>query len=153
MRKANAVGYLILRDICPEWTVDLGIMGKGPAYWYFRAVAALQYAVADVIGVQTKSNLSYMEYWRREGKRRIEVLNNWQYPAPNTGCSIQISRTPLKARNIFAYIGNLGIAQGMDILLDLADHLRQRDDIGFIFVGRGSEADRKSTRLNSSHSC
>src|SRR3546814_9542410 len=75
-----------------------------------------------------------MEYWRREGKRRIEVLNNWQYPAPNTGCSIQISRTPLKDRNIFAYIGNMGIAQGMDILLDLADHLRQRDDIGFIFV-------------------
>src|SRR3546814_12512547 len=87
-----------------------------------------------------------MEYWRREGKSRIEVLNNGQYPAPNTGCSIQISRTPLKDRNIFAYIGNMGIAQGMDILLDLADHLRQRDDIGFIFVGRGSEAGRLKAR-------
>ena len=36
----------------------------------------------------------------------------------------------------------MGIAQGMDILLDLAEQLRHRTDVGFLFVGRGSDAAR-----------
>jgi len=36
----------------------------------------------------------------------------------------------------------MGIAQGMDILLDLAETFRERQDVGFLFVGRGSESKR-----------
>ena len=36
----------------------------------------------------------------------------------------------------------MGVAQGMDILLDLADAMRQRSDVGFLFVGRGRDAKR-----------
>jgi glycosyltransferase involved in cell wall biosynthesis len=36
----------------------------------------------------------------------------------------------------------MGIAQGMDILLDLAEQLRGRTDVGFLFVGRGSDVAR-----------
>jgi len=36
----------------------------------------------------------------------------------------------------------LGVAQGMGILLDLADQLSARADVGFLFVGRGSDAVR-----------
>jgi glycosyltransferase involved in cell wall biosynthesis len=36
----------------------------------------------------------------------------------------------------------MGIAQGMDILLDLAEKLHHRTDVGFMFVGRGSDASR-----------
>ena len=34
----------------------------------------------------------------------------------------------------------MGVAQGMDILLDLAERLRERRDLGFLFVGRGKDA-------------
>jgi glycosyltransferase involved in cell wall biosynthesis len=36
----------------------------------------------------------------------------------------------------------MGVAQGMDILIDLADCLKNRKDIGFLFVGRGSDLPR-----------
>jgi glycosyltransferase involved in cell wall biosynthesis len=36
----------------------------------------------------------------------------------------------------------MGVAQGMDILLELANRLRGRSDVGFLFVGRGSDAAR-----------
>jgi glycosyltransferase involved in cell wall biosynthesis len=36
----------------------------------------------------------------------------------------------------------MGISQGMDVLLDLAEQLRSRIDVGFLFVGRGSDAVR-----------
>ena len=141
-KKSNAHAYLILRDIFPEWAHDLGLMGKGPAYGFFKAVAQYQYATADTIGVQTPSNLFYMENWAKQAGRHLEVLHNWQIPAANIGSSINISDTALKNRKIFVYIGNMGVAQGMDNLIDLADQLKSHDDIGFLFVGRGSELSR-----------
>lgn len=141
-RRSGASTYLILRDIFPEWAVDLGLFGKGPIYWYFRGVASLQYAAADTIGVQTGSNLSYMSKWAKGNGRKLEVLRNWQLPADDCGCSIDFSQTSLNGRHIFIYIGNMGMAQGMDILLDLAERLQFRDDVGFAFVGRGSDVGR-----------
>src|SRR5689334_22215940 len=63
-RASGARTYLILRDIFPEWAVDLGVLRKGPSYLFFKAVAALQYALADVIGVQTESNIDYLANWQ-----------------------------------------------------------------------------------------
>jgi glycosyltransferase involved in cell wall biosynthesis len=36
----------------------------------------------------------------------------------------------------------MGIAQGMDVFLDLAESFKSRADVGFLFVGRGSEVAR-----------
>jgi glycosyltransferase involved in cell wall biosynthesis len=151
-RSSGARTYLILRDIFPEWAVDLGLIRKGPAYLLLKAVAAFQYALADSIGVQTESNLTYLQGWTKSGSRRIEVLHNWLSATPNTGCSIEIARTSLAGRKVFVYIGNMGVAQGIEIFMELIQNLRHRDDIGFLFVGRGSElpkleAERASRNL------
>ncbi|MDO8261601.1 MAG: glycosyltransferase [Gallionella sp.] len=47
---------------------------------------------------------------------------------------------------MFVYAGNMGVAQGMDILIDLAERLRSRRDIGFQFVGRGRGSDAQRLR-------
>jgi glycosyltransferase involved in cell wall biosynthesis len=138
-RASGARTYLILRDIFPEWAADLGIIKKGPIYLLLKAVAAFQYAVADTIGVQTESNLAYLQNWTKSKGQRIEVLRNWLATTPDVGCSIQVARTTLVGRKIFVYIGNMGVAQGIQILMDMIHSLRHRDDIGFIFVGRGTE--------------
>ena len=135
--------YLIIRDIFPEWALDLGLMRPGLAYAFFKKIARQQYETADVIGVQSPGNLGYFEYWD-EGRagRRLEVLQNWLSCAANSSCSLRIDATSLAARKIFVYAGNMGVAQGLDILIELANLLRHRRDIGFLFVGRGSEASR-----------
>jgi glycosyltransferase involved in cell wall biosynthesis len=136
---ARAQAYMILRDIFPEWAVDLGLLKKGPVYFFFKAVAAAQYAMSDAIGVQSDSNLAYLPAWIRRSSRRIEVLHNWLAATPNIGCSISIEKTSLAGRKIFVYTGNMGVAQGMDIFIELVQHMRHRQDIGFLFVGRGTE--------------
>ena len=139
---SNCPSYLIIRDIFPEWAVDMGLMGRGLPYRMLKAVADFQYSVADTIGVQTPGNLALLHSTSSAMSGRIEVLHNWLTSNPDTGCSIQIDATPLAGRKIFVYAGNMGIAQGMPILLDLAAALEERKDIGFVFVGRGSDADR-----------
>jgi glycosyltransferase involved in cell wall biosynthesis len=151
--RSNCKGYLIIRDIFPEWAVDMGLMGRGLPYRFFDAVARYQYSVADVIGVQTPGNRAYFDQWQQQPGRTLEVLQNWlDKPAP-VRCSIRVNETALAGRRVFVYAGNIGIAQGMDILLDLAEKLRYRADVGFLFVGRGSDASRlkasaKDRKLN-----
>lgn len=53
-----------------------------------------------------------------------------------------LAETSLAGRKVFVYAGNMGVAQGMDILLDLAERLQARVDVGFLFVGRGSDSQR-----------
>lgn len=140
-RRSQCRSYLIVRDIFPEWAVDMGLLGRGLPYRFFKAVERYQYSVADVIGVQTPGNLPYLAEWQAgHTKRHTEVLQNWLTQAPDIGCSINIQATPLAGRKIFVYAGNMGIAQGMGILLELAQRLQQRRDLGFVFVGRGSDA-------------
>jgi glycosyltransferase involved in cell wall biosynthesis len=142
-RVSGCRGYLIVRDVFPEWAVDLGVMGRGIPYRIFKAVARHQYSIADTIGVQTEGNLVYFRDWSRRPQRRLEVLHNWLAdPAVRRRCSIRIDATPLAGRKIFVYAGNMGIAQGMDVLLELAARFEARADVGFVFVGRGSEAER-----------
>lgn len=137
-------GYLIIRDIFPEWAADMGLMGRGLPYMFFKGIARYQYAVADIIGVQTLGNIKYFDAWRGISSRKLEVLQNWLGPVANRRCSIRVDETSLTGRKIFVYAGNMGVAQGMDILLDLAERFRERRDVGFLFVGRGSDAERLS---------
>jgi glycosyltransferase involved in cell wall biosynthesis len=134
--------YLIIRDIFPEWAVDMGLMGRGLPYQFFKAIERYQYSVADVIGVQTPANLPYFDNLLLHSGQRVEVLQNWLAVAPDIGCSISVKDGPLVGRTIFVYAGNMGVAQGMDVLIDLAEHLQGRRDIGFLFVGRGKDAQR-----------
>jgi glycosyltransferase involved in cell wall biosynthesis len=148
-RSTRCRSYLILRDIFPEWAVDMGLLRKGLAYRFFKGIEWIQYAVADVIGVQSPSNLNYLARWAQKPGRRLEVLHNWLAAAPNIGCSLRVEKTPLAGRTVLVYAGNMGVAQGMDILLDLATRLKVRHDVGFLFVGRGSEVSRLRAQAES----
>lgn len=141
-RESGCKGYLIIRDIFPEWAVDMGLMGRGLPYRFFDAVARYQYSVADVIGVQTPGNRVYFERWLQKPGRVLEVLDNWLDKPAQMPCTIRVSETALAGRKLFVFAGNMGVAQGLDIVLDLAEQMVARDDVGFLFVGRGSEAQR-----------
>jgi glycosyltransferase involved in cell wall biosynthesis len=94
LKKANGCkGYLIIRDIFPEWAVDMGLMGRGLPYRFFNAVARYQYSVADVIGVQTPGNQVYFDQWSQQPGRKFEVLQNWLGKPAHGRCSIRVDET------------------------------------------------------------
>lgn len=146
----NCISYLILRDIFPEWAVDLGLIRRGGiSYFVFKAFSNYQNRVADRIGIQTNGNIKYFERCSHEIKSKIEILHNWLGPSLSSQPAIDLEKTPLKGRTIFAYTGNMGVAQNMDLLVELALHCSVRQDLGFVFVGRGSEFKRlRSTVAN-----
>lgn len=142
-KKSGCPSYLIIRDIFPEWAVDLGLMSRGGlVHRFFKYFEQVQYDAADTIGVQSPAGLPYFSEWKTRPGRQLEVLQNWLAPAKNVGCSISIADGPLAGRRIFVYAGNMGTAQGMDMVLGLAERTKNRPDIGFLLVGRGSDVER-----------
>jgi glycosyltransferase involved in cell wall biosynthesis len=142
-KRGAAKSYLILRDIFPQWAADMGIISRGPIFRFLDSIANYQYRSADIIGVQTHGNLAFFAPGAiPELKAKLEVLHNWLADEPDRGCRIDIGGTCLAGRCIFVYAGNMGAAQHMDKLVNIAIALRNRADIGFLFVGRGSEVER-----------
>jgi len=149
-KKSACKSYLIIRDIFPDWAVDLGLIRRNSlVHYFFNAIAHYQYSVADSIGVQSQGNLRYFRSWGKRSGRRPEVLQNWLGKPSKIRCSIRVDQTELAGRRIFVYAGNMGVAQGMDILLDLAEKFRNWSEVGFLFVGRGSDLTRLKTTAKS----
>jgi len=136
--------YLILRDIFPQWAVDAGLLRKGgPAWKFFRKKELAQYAVADVIGVQSPGNLEYFESPELSGKHRLDVLYNWTKTSesgiPESDCRAELG---LEGKVVFFYGGNIGVAQDMDNIVRLAGALTDMPNVHFLLAGDGSEAGR-----------
>lgn len=141
-KQMNIPSYLILRDIFPQWTVDNGLMSKhSPIYWYFRIFEQINYQNADTIGVMSPSNLDYFK-GRYGSISKFEVLYNWA-----SITELQISsgkfrdQYGLKNKIVFFYGGNIGHAQKMKNLTDLAINLKEDPKVHFLFVGKGDEVD------------
>lgn len=131
--------YLIIRDIFPEWAADMGLINKGVVYFFLQKVAKYQYSLADTIGIQTSGNEKYFLGWKEKKNFQLEVLHNWVSTSKNIGCSIKVAKTSLANRLIFIYAGNMGVAQNVSVFLELAILMKNRHEVGFLFVGRGSE--------------
>lgn len=142
-KRNNCPSYLILRDIFPHWAVDMGVITHGPVFQLLKAIANYQFRSADFIGVQTSGNLAFFDDAPEKGiTAHLEVLHNWLADEPDRGCNINLDQSVLAGRRIFVYAGNMGIAQDMDKLVRLAGKVRHCKNIGFLFVGRGSEVKR-----------
>ncbi|HEX4948968.1 MAG TPA: glycosyltransferase family 4 protein [Blastocatellia bacterium] len=135
--------YLILRDIFPQWAVDVGVLKKGPIWAYFRWMELKQYAAANVIGVQSPANLKYFDEQLSHKNYQLEVLYNWtttQRVEPV--CRNYRQQLGLEDKIVFFYGGNIGVAQDMDNILRLAERLRNETQIYFLLVGAGTEVER-----------
>ena len=67
--------YYILRDIFPDWLIDLGIIKNKVIVSLLKLITYPQYLIPNIIGVETDFNLNFLKAKRKSLK--IEVLFNW----------------------------------------------------------------------------
>lgn len=135
--------YLILRDIFPQWTLDAGVLSKGPIYQYFKYKERQNYEAADIIGVQSHENLDYFAAGGVNNKYRLDVLYNWcKTDGEKIISSHYREKLGLNGKVVFFYGGNIGVAQDMDNIIRLATRMRDESSAFFLLVGEGSEVQR-----------
>lgn len=143
--------YLVLRDIFPKWAVDLGLIKKySLAHLFLKFHEYRLYRSADFIGVQSPKNKLYFEDSSFLRLFNPEVLFNWVQPDedPNAKEISSIRKDlDIKEKVLFLYGGNIGVAQDLDNLLNLASNLKDQKNIFFLLVGEGTEFDRLSNKI------
>lgn len=132
--KSKCKSYLILRDVFPNWALDLKIVSKF-TFSILNIFALFQYKIADRIGVQSPSSQTLLEkHSFLTGK--CEVLWTWLPPFSSPKKVVhRLSKNRIK----LIYAGNMGLAQDIFLFGRLAKRLGCRDDSMFSFYGRGSD--------------
>ncbi|HEY9113458.1 MAG TPA: glycosyltransferase family 4 protein [Bacteroidales bacterium] len=138
----GAKSYLILRDIFPQWTIDNGLLSKRSlAYSYFKYFERINYKNADKIGVMSPSNLALFQASKKDISK-FEVLFNWAKIGEHNSNNSQFRKQlHLEGKIVFFYGGNIGHAQNMLNLIQLATKLKDNPRAHFLFVGKGDEKD------------
>jgi glycosyltransferase involved in cell wall biosynthesis len=135
--------YLILRDIFPKWARDCGVLRDGPVFRFFQREAVRQYDQADTIGVESEGNVRYFHDEFSDKLYNVEVLNNWAaLDEGNVEPSQHRAKLGWQDKVVFFYGGNMGVAQGVDTILNLIRAMHPHGEVRFLLVGQGGEIPR-----------
>lgn len=133
---------LEIRDIWPESITAVGAMRRGLVIRFLEWLERRMYAAADhvvTVGRGYRDNVA-----RKLGSGdNISVIYNGvdgdQF-APAERNSDFLSELGFSSRFVCSYVGTIGMAHGLETVLDAAEMLqaRGRSDVGFLLVGDGA---------------
>ena len=147
MKKYKCPSYLMMKDIFPQNGVDIGLYSKqSPIYWYFRYREKGLYKISSKIGCMSEGNISYLlEHNKFLDKDKLEIFPNTvkitnQAKVNKTTKKKIREKYGLTEDDVVAiYGGNFGRPQGLDFLLDVLRSYKNKKNVKFILIGRGTE--------------
>lgn len=138
---------LEVRDLWPESIVTVGAMGKGKLIEALERIESLAYRRANKIISVTDSFVPHIA--ARGGANKVVVIKNGanlELFTPSNDDGGLRARLGLEGRFIGAYVGTLGMAHGLDTILQAAALLRDDPRIAFLLVGGGAEREQLERR-------
>ena len=155
----NAKLILDVRDIWPDVAYEMGSFSPGSIYGrVFTRMADKAYAAASLITTVSPGKVEKIcERLKPDSRFKVEVIaNGIDLDFIRQECDPLIERRfHLDSGIICVYIGNIGLAQGLGQLLDLA---KVRHDVRYLIFGNGAEKAFLETRaknegLDNVHFC
>lgn len=142
--------YLMQSDYTWQDAVAYGFFSKNsPIGLYYRYWEKKSFRLADYIGVPTKGNVRFarMLYpWLKE--EMFAVYPFWQRSLGVTS-DVEIKKKyNLDGKFVVMYGGNVGPAQSIEHLVELACRVRDYSDILFLILGRGSRLNAIKQMVN-----
>jgi len=132
-----------LQDIFPDSLVNAKMTKKGSLIWTIgRKIEDFSYNCADKIIVISES-MKHNIIEKGVPEEKIVVIPNWvdteaTKPIPKNENRLFDEYGIAPDKFIVVYAGNFGAAQGAEIVLDVAKHLKANTDIQFVIFGGGS---------------
>ena len=142
-----------LQDIFPDSLVNAGMTNKGSLIWKIgRKIENYTYSHADkiiVISEGFKRNIMA----KGVPEEKIEVISNWVdldsvVPVAREENSLFDEFGIDRSKFVVVYAGNLGDAQGADVILEAAKNLFNEESIQFVIFGGGARYEEIRNRVN-----
>jgi glycosyltransferase involved in cell wall biosynthesis len=146
--RTGARFWLNISDLWPESVEKLGLVTNPILLWPFYRLERWLYKNADFITGQTQGICSSIHertgkncFWYPNGITEAEIFTN-------TNASIPHKVELLLQEKVILYSGNLGYAQGLEVVLHAADLLRNQKDLIFILMGDGPEKEKLQSLMS-----
>jgi glycosyltransferase involved in cell wall biosynthesis len=138
-----------VRDLWPESLTAVGIGGEHSLLHHtLAAIAEFLYKRADRIVVVTPAFKEHLvQRWHVPSEKIVIVENGVETdmfsPSPPDVRDVLRSELGADSKFIVCYIGTMGMAHGLETLLNAATTLqRQQSEVLFLLVGEGAEKER-----------
>lgn len=149
-KRDGARTYLLLKDIFPQNSIDLGMLRKtgikGILYRMFRKKEQELYQISDVIGCMSQANVAYVKNHNvLSSDQVIEVNPNCIRPSERLVLA-ESERIQLRKKYgiptdkvIFLYGGNLGRPQDVGYIVECLKACEVAPELYFVIAGSGTE--------------
>ena len=150
-----------VRDIWPDVALEMGSFSEGSLFCrVFRWITDFMYRKADLITTVSPGKVSKLRNnLDARSRDKVRLISNG-YDLRNdleNRNGDAVARFGIEDKFTCVYIGNVGLAQGLDSLLDIAANTAHRD-VQFLIFGNGAEKEvleskAKERGLDSVHFC
>jgi glycosyltransferase involved in cell wall biosynthesis len=141
-----------VRDLWPESLIAVGVGDENSLLHYsLAAIARFLYDRSDHIVVVTPAFKEHLIRRWRVPAEKISIVENGVEtdlfsPQSEQANAALRQKLGVKGRFLVCYVGTLGMAHGLETLLDAAARLRRDNpDVMFVVIGEGAEKERIKT--------
>ena len=139
-----------VRDIWPDVAIEMGSFSDNSSYAkIFGLISRFMYKHSDYVTTVSPGKVEkikrYVEllYGNKKHIDKVKLVGNG-YDESVENAEIDeglISKYDLKNKFTCVYIGNIGLAQGLDLLFEVAQKSKYKD-VQFLLFGKGAEKER-----------
>ena len=144
LKRQGTFVYLILRDMFPQWIIDIGLISeRSPVAFFLRYYESLNYRMADCIGVMSQANLAVFSK-AHPSFTNVKILMNWSSTAPFPLSKVELDirqKYELSEKIVFFYGGSLTTSNDMPNIMRLAKNLVEYKNVHFLILGQGDQFD------------
>lgn len=135
----QGVPYVMnMQDIHPKLIFDSGAVKNRLLKQVLLKMESVCYKTAAAFIVYSPGNKRYLE--GRQPTKRIAMIPNWidlgNPPLAEAGESLR-KEYGIEGRFVLTYGGSMGGIQGLEMVIEAADALRDRPEIAFVLAGDG----------------
>lgn len=130
-----------VQDLQPDAAIDLGMLKKGLLTDALFHIERLTYRLVDRVSTLSQGMLNKIA-GKKVDPDKLFIFRNWANDdqiVPMTKSTSYRRDMGYEDKFIVMYSGNMGVKQGLGVLLEAASFLRDVNDIVFLIVGDGGE--------------
>lgn len=127
-------------DLYPEVATVTGTLRQGNLICrLMEHINKCVYRRCDLVVSISSEQQVYILAHRPVAAEKVRVIPNWDPERPEP----PLTHVPdKKGKFLVSYFGNMGTMQDMQTILDAIRHLKDRQDIAFLFAGHGNKMDQ-----------